>query len=72
MAVVVWMGEFINTALEAIVDLASPEIHPLAKIGKDVGAAAVLIAAIAAVIVGLLILGPPFLAKMMTFLSLTR
>lgn len=63
MAVIVWMGEFINTALEAIIDLASPQIHPLAKIGKDVGAAAVLIAAIAAVIVGLLILGPPLVVK---------
>lgn len=55
----VWMAEFINTALEAVVDLASPDLHPLAKVGKDVGAAAVLIAAGAAVIVGLLILGPP-------------
>lgn len=59
----VWMGEFINTALEAAVDLASPEIHPLAKVGKDVGAAAVLIAAIAAALVGLIILGPPLWAK---------
>lgn len=56
---VVWTAEFINTALEAVVDLASPEIHPLAKIGKDVGAAAVLIAAMAAIIIGLLIMGPP-------------
>ena len=56
---VVWMAEFINTALEAVVDLASPELHPLAKVGKDVGAAAVLIGALASVIVGLLILGPP-------------
>lgn len=55
----VWMGEFLNTALEAVVDLASPELHPLAKVGKDVGAAAVLIAALASVIIGLLILGPP-------------
>ena len=55
----VWMGEFLNTAIEAVVDLASPEIHPLAKIGKDVGAAAVLIAALASVLVGLLIMGPP-------------
>lgn len=70
MAVIVWMGEFINTALEAIVDLASPEIHPLAKIAKDVGAAAVLIAAIAAVIVGLLILGPSFLQKVITLFSM--
>jgi diacylglycerol kinase len=55
----VWMAEFINTSLEAVVDLASPFQHPLAKVGKDVGAAAVLIAAIASVVVGLLILGPP-------------
>jgi len=58
----VWMAEFLNTALEAVVDLASPELHPLAKVGKDVGAAAVLIAALASVIVGLLIIGPPLLA----------
>ncbi len=62
--VAVWMGEFINTALEAVVDLASPDIHPLAKVGKDVGAAAVLIAALAAVLIGLLILGPPLWAKL--------
>jgi diacylglycerol kinase len=55
----VWMAEFLNTALEAVVDLASPDEHPLAKAGKDVGAAAVLIAALGAVIIGLLILGPP-------------
>jgi diacylglycerol kinase (ATP) len=55
----VWTAEFINTALEAVVDLASPEQHPLAKVGKDVGAAAVLIAAVASVLIGLLILGPP-------------
>ena len=55
----VWMAEFINTALEAVVDLSSPQMHPLAKVGKDVGAAAVLISALAAVIVGLLLLGPP-------------
>jgi diacylglycerol kinase len=59
----VWMAEFINTALEAVVDLASPENHPLAKVGKDIGAAAVLIAAFSAVIVGLLILGPPLVQK---------
>jgi diacylglycerol kinase (ATP) len=57
----VWMAEFINTALEAVVDLASPQHHPLAKVGKDVGAAAVLIAAMTAILVGLLILGPPLL-----------
>jgi len=55
----VFTAEFINTAIEAVVDLASPEKHPLAKVGKDVGAAAVLISAIAAILIGLLILGPP-------------
>jgi len=55
----VFAAEFLNTAIEAVVDLASPMHHPLAKVGKDVGAAAVLIAALAAVGVGLLILGPP-------------
>lgn len=59
----VWTAEFINTALEAIVDLASPQRNHLAKIGKDVGAAAVLIAALASVLIGLLILGPPLWSK---------
>ncbi len=58
----VWAAEFINTALEAVVDLASPQMHPLAKVGKDVGAAAVLIAALVSVLIGLLILGPPLWA----------
>ena len=60
----VFAAEFVNTAIEAVVDLASPQKHPLAKVGKDVGAAAVLIAALAAVLIGLLILGPPLLTKL--------
>ncbi|HEX7541360.1 MAG TPA: diacylglycerol kinase family protein [Anaerolineales bacterium] len=60
----VWTAEFINTALEAVVDLASPQHHPLAKVGKDVGAAAVLIAALTSILVGLLILGPPLWEKL--------
>ena len=55
----VFTAEFLNTAIEAVVDLASPQKHPLAKVGKDVGAAAVLIAALAAILVGIFILGPP-------------
>jgi diacylglycerol kinase len=55
----VWVAEFVNTAVESVVDLLSPDIHPLAKASKDVAAAAVLIAALAAVVVGLLVLGPP-------------
>jgi diacylglycerol kinase len=55
----VFTAEFINTSIEAVVDLASPVHHPLAKLGKDVGAAAVLVAALSAILIGLLILGPP-------------
>ena len=60
----VWTAEFINTALEAVVDLASTQQHPLAKAGKDVGAAAVLIASLTSVLVGLLLLGPPLWARL--------
>jgi diacylglycerol kinase len=67
---VVWMAEFINTALEAVVDLASPDLHPLAKVGKDVAAAAVLVGAITAVLVGLLILGPPLWGRVSVFFGL--
>jgi diacylglycerol kinase len=55
----VWTAEFLNTALEAVVDLASPQQHYLARVGKDVGAAAVLIAAFSAALIGFLVLGPP-------------
>lgn len=68
----VWTAEFINTALEAVVDLASPQLHPLAKVGKDVGAAAVLIAAIASILVGLLILGPRLWQSISGFFIFSR
>ena len=54
----VWTAEFLNTALEAVVDLASPQQHYLARVGKDVGAAGVLIAATSSALIGLLILVP--------------
>jgi undecaprenol kinase/diacylglycerol kinase (ATP) len=60
---VVWMAEFINAAVEAVVNLASPELHPMAKVAKDVAAAAVLLGVVAAVLIGILILGPPLLAQ---------
>lgn len=50
--------EAINTAIEAVVDLASPEFHELAKRAKDVAAGAVLIAAMASILVGVLIFAP--------------
>lgn len=65
----VWTAEFINTALEAIVDLASPEEHPLAKVGKDVGAAAVLISSFFAALIGVFLLLIPILKLLITWLS---
>ena len=59
----VWTAEFLNTALEIVVDLASPDLHPLARVGKDVGAASVLIAALSAVVIGVLLFGPHLLVK---------
>jgi diacylglycerol kinase len=47
--------EMLNTAIETIVDLASPEVHPLAKIAKDVAAGAVLTMAVVSLIVGYLL-----------------
>jgi diacylglycerol kinase (ATP) len=58
----VWTAEGVNTAVEAVVDLASPEQHSLAARAKDIGAGAVLLAAIAAAVIGLLVFGPRLLA----------
>lgn len=60
---VVWVAEFINSAIEMMIDLYSPEIHPMAKKGKDIGAAAVLIAAIASVLIGFLLFWDPLINK---------
>lgn len=57
-------AELLNSGLETVVDMVSPEYHPLAKQAKDVAAGAVLLAAIVSVVVGLLILGPPLWARL--------
>lgn len=53
--------EMLNTVVEAAVDLASPEYHPLAKAAKDVAAGAVLVSACGAIVVGLLLFIPHLL-----------
>ncbi|MCR4425891.1 MAG: diacylglycerol kinase family protein [Firmicutes bacterium] len=55
---VVISAELVNTAVEACVDLVTPEYHPLAMKAKNVAAGAVLISAIGSVIVGALTFGP--------------
>ncbi len=61
-----WMAEFVNAAIESAINLASPEIHPVARVGKDVAAAAVLLASVAAAIIGGLVMGPPLLQRVLS------
>ncbi len=60
--------EMFNTAVENAVDLATHRRHPLAKAAKDVAAAAVLSAALTAVLVGGLLLGPRLFGRIMELL----
>lgn len=53
--------ELLNTSLESIVDIVSPEIHDKAKIAKDVAAAAVLISSIVSIVIGAIIFLPKIL-----------
>jgi diacylglycerol kinase len=54
----VLVTELLNTAIERTVDLATPNVHPLAKAAKDTAAGAVLMAALFAAAVGFIVLGP--------------
>ena len=56
--VIVISSEMLNTALETIVDLVSPNINPLAKKAKDIAAGSVLVMARGAFLVGLIIFIP--------------
>ena len=61
----VLMAEFFNTAIEYVVDLASPNIHPLAKAAKDTASAGVLMMAIIAAVIGCVI----FIPKIIEFVG---
>jgi undecaprenol kinase len=54
----VWTAELLNTAIETVVDLVSLEDHELARIAKDTSSGAVLAAAAAALLVGIVIFAP--------------
>lgn len=49
---IVYITEMMNTVVEVLVDLVSPEFHPLAKIAKDVAAGMVLVSAVFSLLVG--------------------
>lgn len=60
--------ELVNSAIEATVDIAMPEINEKAKVAKDVAAGAVLVSAIASAIIGLII----FIPKVIAFVQICR
>lgn len=62
MSVVVVSLEMMNTALEAVVDMVMPNIHPLAKVAKDTAAGAVVLSVVVAFIIGLIVYLPKLIA----------
>ena len=62
---IVLITELFNTAIEFTIDLISPEYNSMAKKAKDVSAAAVLIAALFALIIGLIVLAPKILSVLL-------
>ncbi len=56
--VLVWVSETFSTGLELLADGIAAERHPIVKIGKDVAAAAVLLSALGAVVVGAILFIP--------------
>lgn len=62
-AIVICIGlviaaELFNSAIERLVDLVSPQRHPVAGQVKDIAAGAVLVCALAAIVVGLIVFIP--------------
>ena len=66
---IVWLTEFMNAAVEAAIDLNTSEFHPMAKVGKDVAAAAVLLGVVNSVLVGLLVMGPPLWMRILSWFA---
>lgn len=60
----VFAGEMLNTVVELTVDMITPHLNVHAKHIKDVAAGAILVNALAAAVIGLLVLGPPLLRKL--------
>ncbi|HET8650206.1 MAG TPA: diacylglycerol kinase family protein [Gemmatimonadales bacterium] len=62
--VAVWSAEALNTALETLCNVASPEFHPLVERAKDIAAGAVLVSALGATVVGLILFLPRILLRL--------
>ena len=61
---VVIMAELLNTAVETVVDLVSPEFHPLAGRAKDIAAAAVWVLSVIVAIVGVLVFANAIVSRL--------
>jgi diacylglycerol kinase len=60
----VFAGEMLNTVVELTIDMITIEDHPLARRAKDVAAGAILVAAMAAAVMGAIIMGPRLWQKL--------
>jgi len=67
--VLVWVAETFNTGLEVLAAAITVERHPIVKIAKDVAAAAVLMAALGALVVGGILFLPPLVTLVRQFLA---
>jgi diacylglycerol kinase len=63
----VLVAEMFNTVAEAALDAATSRYHPLVKVAKDVAAGGVLVTSVVAVVVGLLVMGPPLWIKIVSW-----
>ncbi len=66
----VWLAEFFNAAVEAAVNLAVSDFHPMARVAKDVAAASVLLAVLTSIAIGLIVLAPPFVKMLQPALGI--
>ncbi len=66
----VWLAEFFNAAVEAAVNLAVSDLHPMARVAKDVAAASVLLAVLTSIAIGLIVLAPPLVKRLQPALGI--
>ncbi len=65
----VWTTETVNSAIEAVVDLVTQELHPMAKVAKDVAASATLMATLISATTTFVLLGPPLVERLSDLMS---
>jgi diacylglycerol kinase len=66
----IWVTEALNSAVEAVVDLVTQDLHPMAKVAKDVAASATFVAVLMAGITIVVLLGPPLVDQLLALLEM--